>query len=984
MDQLFDHFADLGKLETERSAIMAMFKQLKAGVLELNTLGINLDSTKTVKDMAAAATKIEQAQAKIVAAQAVADTKLAAAREKNAKANAAEQVAEKKTTEVLTAKTKASEAELRLQERREAASKKLAAAQNGERKLADDLTNEYKIFAKAVQEAELRALNLATSFGKSHPVAIQAADDAKALRTQLNGYKDSIKPAAEASGGFFGGLSKGYGIIRQLAAALPALGISTIFLYMFEGISKVIGALDLFSSKLNTTKETKKDLDAAFKDSSVQEAAKNVQELTVNVGLAAKGLIDKKSVVEQYNDTIGKTTGTVKTFDEVERMLIANGEAYIKMTLYKAAANLALEEAAKKSLAAENLRLKNLSDFANAVRDTKISTGGAGGFGTGSFNAKEDEANNKRIIEARQKKKDALIKIETDSEKQQYDIAKNFQDKAAAEFGKLKKVNGGSFTGNYKEDKAAEKEKEKQVEKDRKDALELFKYRMQIAIDEQKAFANLEGATVAQRVKARRKQAELEIQLIKGVAEYDLKEAKITEEKKKYIREKAVSDEANARASKSGDIIKIQYDEQKGLLEEINKLKKEYDDADAERQAKLRKQQEEDAKNHLANTMDNARKARDRELDINLAEFAAGKKSKEEYEAGKLKIENDYGRKGIASEIEYQQALLGVLNLSKDERIAIEEKLYDLKKKLYDTDLKNFEEAQGKKKELEQQRNDALKGLAGDAANLANTLLTASYENQKNALQEQIDKVNELKDADIARVNASTDSAEQKAAKIKIIEAKAQSDKENLERRQKQLDIRKAQFDKLFKAFQITTSGIENVARIKMALAELTAKAVANPFLAPLIPLAAAQIPISIAVTAANLAGVLATPIPKYYTGTNWSEEGYAHVAERGPELGIDRTGKTVLYTDPTIAYLSAGTKILPADVTAQVLRSVEEQRNGLTAGNFVVNTTANKATPTDEEILAQLKQLNKKSKIVIINQSGIESTPWYNTQMKH
>src|SRR5690606_33240048 len=90
-----------------------------------------------------------------------------------------------------------------------------------------------------------------------------------------------------------------------------------------------------------------------------------VNNLRNALDLSKKGVIDKKSVVEEYNKTIGQTTGTLKTFDEVERFLIENADNYIKMTLYKAAANKALEEAALSALEAEKTRLKDLSEFEN-------------------------------------------------------------------------------------------------------------------------------------------------------------------------------------------------------------------------------------------------------------------------------------------------------------------------------------------------------------------------------------------------------------------------------------------------------------------------------------------------------------------------------------------------------------------------------------------------------------------------------------------
>lgn len=85
-------------------------------------------------------------------------------------------------------------------------------------------------------------------------------------------------------------------------------------------------------------------------DSSYKDAVKNVDELRINVDLAKKGFIDKNEVIKEYNNTIGKTTGQVKTLDGVEQSLVKNGDAYIKMMLYKAAAQTALSQAADKAV----------------------------------------------------------------------------------------------------------------------------------------------------------------------------------------------------------------------------------------------------------------------------------------------------------------------------------------------------------------------------------------------------------------------------------------------------------------------------------------------------------------------------------------------------------------------------------------------------------------------------------------------------------
>lgn len=169
-------------------------------------------------------------------------------------------------------------------------------------------------------------------------------------------------------------------VLKQLGKAffswntLISLGVTVLTVYgkemvdfvgkMFEG-SKAVNAMEMEQQALNE----------AYKDSSVKEAVKDIEELKINIKLAKDGMIDKEKVVKQYNESIGKTTGLVNSLDEAEKELVRNGDDYIQMMLYKAAATLALDKSAQSYLEGEQdrielekklaeLRKKQLSDNA--------------------------------------------------------------------------------------------------------------------------------------------------------------------------------------------------------------------------------------------------------------------------------------------------------------------------------------------------------------------------------------------------------------------------------------------------------------------------------------------------------------------------------------------------------------------------------------------------------------------------------------------
>lgn len=297
-----------------------------------------------------------------------------------------------------------------------------------------------------------------------------------------------------------------------------------------------------------------------------------------------------------------------------------------------------------------------------------------------------------------------------------------------------------------------------------------------------------------------------------------------------------------------------------------------------------------------------------------------------------------------------------------------------------------IKEAHDLEMSLIEEKKKAYENLYHEVANAIQAVIGGVFDAEKNRLQDQIEKVDELKAKEIDRIDASTASEEKKAAQIKIIESKAQADKEALERRKKQVDRQRAIFERAFQSFQIIAEGIKTVAAIKLELAKLTARAIGNPFLASLIPFMASQIPIAIATSAAQLVALNAVPIPKYYTGTDYSKEGIAEVAERGPELAIDQKGNAKVYEKRTLAYLSRGTKIYPADATKDILNAADQEKSNLLRA-FSSNVTI--SAPDQSEKLDKINETMKRieknpTRFTIYNEPSIETTAWYQKHIKH
>ena len=110
---------------------------------------------------------------------------------------------------------------------------------------------------------------------------------------------------------------------------------------------------------------------------------------------------------------------------------------------------------------------------------------------------------------------------------------------------------------------------------------------------------------------------------------------------------------------------------------------------------------------------------------------------------------------------------------------------------------------------------------------------------------------------------------------------------------------------------QVAMETAKAVANIKLIMATLAA----NPVTLPFVPMAAAQIPIAIAVGALQAAVIAAQPIPKYAKGTEDHPGGLAVVGDGGrKEVAVFPDGNYYITPSvPTLVDLPKGTEVLPS-----------------------------------------------------------------------
>lgn len=321
-----------------------------------------------------------------------------------------------------------------------AATEKLGKSVNGVRFGLAQITREFPAFANSAQ----------TGF--------------MALSNNIPMLFDQIGMLKQQNDALIASGQKAPGVFKTLVGALfswqTALSVGVTFLTLY---GKEIGNLFLSLIKgkdaIDQAIERIKILNSAVASTDFKKAISNVEELRINFNLAKEGLIDKKDVLDQYNKTIGKTTGLVDTFNEAEQSLAKNADAYVKMTLYKAAATLALEEASKKVLEAEQLRLKKGEEVATFGDKVKVGFGDF--FSSEEFDPETNERYRKNVKKEGEKRKQALIAEANEGKDAFLKIAAKFQKDAA----KIAEDNKFDFWGDADDDQKDLDKAQRQMDK---------------------------------------------------------------------------------------------------------------------------------------------------------------------------------------------------------------------------------------------------------------------------------------------------------------------------------------------------------------------------------------------------------------------------------------------------------------------------------------------------------------------------------------
>lgn len=470
-------------------------------------------------------------------------------------------------------------------------------------------------------------------------------------------------------------------------------------------------------------------------------------------------------------------------------------------------------------------------------------------------------------------------------------------------------------------------------------------------------------APLQKRLDAVKKASDAEIAILRRQVEEELREKDLAADAiiliKKQRDAKIIDLEAQTVAKQLS--IQIQF------IRDQDRLAKEgVDDFEENQKLKLDAQVSANEK-ELADNLNKLEKEKQQEIENAVKNREAGIKGLEDFAKKKEKIELDYQRRVLLSQIDFYEKQLTILEVGSSDYLAAEAALAAARTALAEGRLAANQETIDKEKEQLKQIKENYINAAKQVQETVINVFGAIAERRKTQIQEEINLIEERKAREIEAINSSGDNAEKKAARIKIIEARAQSDREALEKRQRQIERQRAITERSLKAFTIITDTITSINAIKQNAASAKEPVSRALYLS--------QLAVAIASGAAALTSLLAAPLPKLAKGTKSSDEGLHEIGEQGRELSITPDGKIKMYTKPTVDYLKKGTMVLnnkETESTLSAMKSISEFIRTTTKDNKVindVNLSQVKKTSLEENI-GRINEFIKTKNINIQNLS--------------
>lgn len=632
--------------------------------------------------------------------------------------------------------------------------------------ILQDIANNYNVSANNTLE-QLNAKLAITTLRYSKLTAEQKkglqgqiiTSEAKAIALQIDQQQKAIGNYTKNVGNYASGAYAG---IRKIAQILPGIGIAGIFGLIFEGVASLLSSLKIFTGEAERTKTSIDGLTGVSKEA--KDALKGMGETVSEI--AEKSLKDLQSAVKKVNDELGLTPTVIENAQNTLKLLreeqdkysttIKNAKVADIFNPYQAGSDIRAITKIKGVTKAIDEQTKALNELQNKLATKEVI----------DF-SKAMETADANLLKFQQTQNDTelgdaatLYARKRDLLKQNYDIQRSltlkaYQDDIAAAVGSYAKEEAANrkFELAKQEDKVKflrqdflnERDNEERI---RKATYDIRTLALKDEVDRNKAAAENESKTLPEiRIQSLRRYLEAQADIIDENEANEKAKLGLNSKEKLAIEEKYQAQRADLALAGGKQYLKI-------MVEASNEVSA----ADKLRAAL----EESDKKNRTGNgTLDNS----------NSSPF----------------IQKDSAL--LRENLDYYERLndaFGELNRQGDKFGLFITKFYKLGKNQSSEDYL---------KEI-QKIKDAVKSLGTEVAGAIGDIFTNKFERQKNAIQDVIDKLDEQKAKDIEVAESGAGTEEEKAARVTAINAKADAQKTLLEKKQRDLDVRKAQFEK--------------------------------------------------------------------------------------------------------------------------------------------------------------------------------------------
>lgn len=283
-----------------------------------------------------------------------------------------------------------------------------------------------------------------------------------------------------------------------------------------------------------------------------------------------------------------------------------------------------------------------------------------------------------------------------------------------------------------------------------------------------------------------------------------------------------------------------------------------------------------------------------KELSMLEQQYSKGLIKKEAYEKKKADLQYQYATQALQKEIDLLESSLYLF--SGDERLEMEKKIAQLRVQLSKTTTDKINADAERELKERQKVEEAKKKLVQEVSEAIGKIGSAIFERRIQNIEAEIDANQEAYDKQVEEIEALAEkdiiTKEEAEARKRVAEEQTSARNAELEKKKADLQTRQARFQK-------TMDITQTIAATALAVT----KALPNLVLAALVG----------AMGAAQLAAIIAQPIPKYAKGTDYHPGGLAIVGDAGKHEAIISGGKAYITPDtPTLMPIPKGAEVLP------------------------------------------------------------------------